>query len=83
MFGEKFGCIKLYLKKKNSERKSESKKMFCINIHLTINPSTFNKILILHIQIIAYYCYTGLEKKVQQIVFQYKFYGFIDIFPHT
>ena len=46
-------CIKLYLtmfseREPNfSEREPGSKKMCCINIHLTVNPFTFNKYCII------------------------------------
>ena len=53
-------CIKLYLQIYFQKREPESKKMRCINIHLTINPFTitFNKYYML---IIVYDCFALSE----------------------
>ena len=74
----KLKCIKLYLKK-FSKRKSESSKMHFINIHFTINPSSFNKYCIYKfLYMIVTYCQ---NKTLYNKVFQYKFMALL-MFSH-
>ena len=68
--------IKLYI----SERKLESAKICYINIHLTINPSTFNKYGIYMYMIVKHY---QNKNVVQQRGFFSVQYDFIDVFTHT
>ena len=54
--------------------------MYCINIHLTVNPSTFSNFYINY----AYYCtwllHTIRVKRCTTSVFRYNFYGYDDVF---
>ena len=57
--------------------------MCYINIHLTVNSLSLNKYCIV-MQIIIHDCYTLSEKNiVQQGIFRYNFYRFVDVYVHT
>ena len=69
-------CIKQCVLQKFSEMKSESFKMCCINIHLTVSPFTFNKYCI---YLLVYMTVTYCQNKM----LYNKFYRFVDVYGCT
>ena len=51
--------------------------MYCINLHLTVYQFTFNADCICNL------FYISEKNVVQQVVFRYKFYGFVDVFTYS